>query len=140
MLSERQLVDECVCSHLPAGQVPVSCLLARYWLFAGASLAVAGFVDGITLETRQGWLRMLVCHTALYREAVFTVPVAGTVSVVATNLMDLAHLMGAPLFKTNGCAQSNNFYSGLCSAHKNFEDKFFLPIFEKLYLTEDMGH
>ena len=53
-------------------------------LFAGASLAVAEFVDWVTLETRQGWLRMLVCHTDLYRLAGFTVRVASVVSVVAT--------------------------------------------------------
>ena len=40
----------------------------------------------VTLETSQNWLRMLVCHTALYREAVFTVRVTGAESVVATIL------------------------------------------------------
>ncbi len=54
--------------------VPTS-LLVRC-LFAGASLAVAKFVDCC--------LRMLVCHTALYLLAVFTVRVASAVSVVAT--------------------------------------------------------
>ena len=61
--------------------VPTS-LLVRC-LFTGESLAVAEFVDWITLETRQGWLRMLVCHTALYRLAVFTIRVVSVV-VVAT--------------------------------------------------------
>ena len=77
LLSEWLFVDECFCSTsvLTTGQELV---------IAGASLAVAGIVDCITLETRQGWLRMLHCHTALYREAVFTVRVVGTVSVVAT--------------------------------------------------------
>ncbi len=85
VLSERLLVDECLCSNISTGQELVSwCVIGCRCLLAGASLAVAGIVDCITLETRQGWLRMLACHTALYREAVFTVRVAGTVSVVAT--------------------------------------------------------
>ncbi len=37
----------------------------------------------VTLETSQNWLRMLVCHMALYREAVFTVRVTGVESVTA---------------------------------------------------------
>ncbi len=84
--------------------VPTS-LLVR-WLFTGASLAVAGIVDCITLETRQGWLRMLVCDTALYREAVFTVRVAGTVSVVATYLLIIDSIYENSPFKNIEYLQS----------------------------------
>ena len=62
-------------------------------LLAGVSLAVAGNAECITLETSQVWLRMLVCHTALYREALFTVRVAGTVSVVATKSWQMSRAL-----------------------------------------------
>ena len=44
-------------------------VLARYWLWG----SYPTFVDWITLVTKPGQLRISVCHTALYRLAVFTV-------------------------------------------------------------------
>ncbi len=115
MLSERLSVDECLCSQT---SLLVRCLLLVCWriigclcLLAGASLAVAGNAECITLETSQDWLRMLVCHTAVYREAVFTVQVASG-SVVAT-------LQCSPLLQGTlvPCVDPLQFLSGKFSNH-----------------------
>ena len=61
-------------------------LMLACWRVIGQSVCYYSLLARLSWETRQGWLRMLVCHTAIYREAIFTVRVA---SVVATMLMKI---------------------------------------------------
>ncbi len=106
LLSKQLFVDECLRTLCSQTSLLVRCLLLVCWriigclcLLAGASLVVAGNAECITLETSQDWLRMLVCHMVLYREAVFTARVAGTVSVVATGRQRAEIFLGRPLIE-----------------------------------------
>ena len=60
---------ECHTSDLVGHLSRCLSVLARHWLWRFFS----SLVDWITLVTKPGQLRMPVCHTALYRLAVFTV-------------------------------------------------------------------
>ncbi len=59
-------------------------VLARHWLWRGYS----SFVGWITQETRQGWLRIPVCHTPPYRLALpyYHIRVASVVATACTEL------------------------------------------------------